>query len=154
MEAFLEFYSDLYKPSPTSSRLTQNTFLDLLPLPTLLTDHRDLLDSPFTQTEVLDAIKSLKEGSSPGPDGFSNGYYKKFGPSLAPHLTRVFNALREGTPLSADLNSAYISVISKPGKDTGKVGNYHPISLINNDIKIMTKILANRVTSFIPSYIH
>lgn len=57
-------------------------------------------------------------------------------------------------PLGADLNSAYISVIPKPGKDTSEVGNYRPISLINSNNKIMTKILANRVASFIPSYIH
>lgn len=38
-------------------------------------------------------------------------------------------------------------------KDHGKVGNYRPIFLITNDLKIMTKILANRMTSFIDLYV-
>lgn len=63
-------------------------------------------------------------------------------------------SLWDGALLGTDLNSAYISVIPKPGKDTSEVGNYRPISLINNDIKIMSKILANRVARFIPAYIH
>ncbi|XP_040196341.1 chromatin assembly factor 1 subunit A-B-like [Rana temporaria] len=112
------------------------------------------MESPFTQEEVLSTIKALKLGSSPGPDGFSTGYYKKFGECLAPHLTRLFNSLRDGARFGTDLNSAYISVIPKPDKDPSEVCNYRPISLINNDIKIMTKMLANRLSSFIPSYIH
>lgn len=69
-------------------------------------------------------------------------------------MAQLFNSLRDGAPLGTDLNSAYISVIPKLGKDASEVGNYHPISRINNDIKIMTKIFANRVASFICSYIH
>lgn len=49
---------------------------------------------------------------------------------------------------------AFISVIPKPDKDPSLVENYRPISLINNDLKILTKILANRINSFINQYIH
>lgn len=49
---------------------------------------------------------------------------------------------------------AFISVIPKPDKDPTLVENYRPISLINNDLKILTKILANRINSFINQYIH
>lgn len=52
------------------------------------------------------------------------------------------------------LNTAFISVIPKPEKDGSKVGNYRPISLINNDIKIMTKILETKMSSFIAKYLH
>lgn len=52
------------------------------------------------------------------------------------------------------LNSAFITVIPKPGKDPSLVGNYRPISLINNNLKILTKIMADRISSFINLYIH
>lgn len=59
-----------------------------------------------------------------------------------------------GQALVPDLNAAFITVIPKPDKNSEEVGNYKPISLINNDVKILTKILANRLNSFISSYIH
>lgn len=104
--------------------------------------------------EVPEVMKSLKLGSAPGLDGFSSSYFKKFGNTLAPSLTRLFNSLQEGNPIESDLNRAFISVILKSGKDGSDVNNYRPISLINNDIKIMTKILANRMSDFIAKYIH
>lgn len=63
---------------------------------------------------------------------------------LVPHLEHFFNTMK-GDPLDPALNIAHILVVSKPNKDPGEVGNYHPISLINNDIKFLSKILANRL---------
>lgn len=65
-----------------------------------------------------------------------------------------FNSLSKGSPLKPAENLAYISVIPKLGKDPSKVSNYRPILLINNDLKIMMKILSNRMASFIGSYVH
>lgn len=39
-------------------------------------------------------------------------------------------------------------------KDHGDCANYRPILLINFDLKIMTKILATRINSFLSKYIH
>lgn len=52
------------------------------------------------------------------------------------------------------MNSTFVSVIPKPGKNTSDVANYRPISLINNDLKILPKILASRMLSFIVRYIY
>lgn len=38
--------------------------------------------------------------------------------------------------------------------NASSVSNYRPISLINNNLKIMNKILSNILASFIRSYIH
>lgn len=77
-----------------------------------------------------------------------------FATSLAPRLEHFFNFLQAGQSLNVDLNSAYISVIPKPSKDAGEVENYRPISLLNNDLKLLTKIQANRLASFINNYVH
>lgn len=126
MDAFLQYYAELYKPRPPQLGKPQQEFLNSLLLPSLSKEHSDLLESPFSQSEVLDTIKSLKLGSAPGLDGFSTGYYRKFAPTLAPYLSKFFNFLREDSPLGTDLNAAYISLIPKPGKDPSEVGNYRP----------------------------
>lgn len=47
-----------------------------------------------------------------------------------------------------------ISAIPKPGKTCETPSDYRPISLINCDRKIITKILNNRLVQILPSLIH
>lgn len=49
---------------------------------------------------------------------------------------------------------AVIVVVPKPGKDPELCSSYRPISLLNVDAKILTKILANRLKTVILSLIH
>lgn len=49
---------------------------------------------------------------------------------------------------------AYISVILKKGKDASQCGSYRPISLLNFNLKIFTKIIANRLAPHLQELIH
>lgn len=86
-QRFNNFYTKLYnyppqhKPSGTHGRRMQiiNDYLTQSALPTLSKTSIDNLERPIDVTELLCAIKDLKPGKSPGPDGFSSIYYKTFG---------------------------------------------------------------------------
>lgn len=47
-----------------------------------------------------------------------------------------------------------ISVIPKPGRKCNKPSDFRPISLINCDKKIITKVMNNRLALILPSIIH
>ncbi|XP_077341249.1 uncharacterized protein LOC143986718 [Lithobates pipiens] len=76
LEAFQIFYSDLYSAPKTDPLDDINSFLDTLPIPRISNAHREVLEAPFTEEEVLATVKELKNNSAPGPDGLSNAYYK------------------------------------------------------------------------------
>lgn len=156
-DTFSNFYSKLYN-IPTQNRPTDITpdrdraikdYLYNSNLPTLQPDHISSLEEDITVDEVNAAIKALKPGKCPGPDGFTAQYYKLNADLLAQHLTDALNTLKDNHTPSKDFLLAHISVIPKPDKDPCLCSNYRPISLLNIDLKLLAKILAERLRPFL-----
>lgn len=55
------------------------------------------------------------------------------------------NSMSDSKETPPELLSAFITVIPKEGKDPHECASYRPISLLNIDVKIFAKILANRL---------
>ena len=49
---------------------------------------------------------------------------------------------------------AAITLLLKPGKASNLCGSYRPISLLNNDLKILCKALARRLDTLLPQMVH
>ncbi len=100
------------------------------------------LGNPISALEIQDAIKSMQNRKSPGPDGFTVEFYKAFSTSLVPVLVRVFNHSYCVGQLPAMLSVASISVLLRKDKDPTLCSSYRPVSLLNVDCKILAKVLA------------
>ncbi len=129
-------------------------FLDECQLPTFSQTERDYLGAEITCEEIMESIKSLKNGKSPGPDGFGNEFYKKFSDLLVPHLNKMFGQAFDNGELPHTLNEAIITLIPKIGNDLEEVGSYRPISLLKTDQKILTKTLAKRLSLLIGKLVY
>lgn len=68
-------------------------------------------------------------------------------------MIRLYNDLGAGGRFHRATLQAQISVIPKEGKDPGLCGSYRQISLLNTDLKLLTKIIATRL-QHLPSLIH
>lgn len=122
-------------------------------MPTLPTEARNPLEDPITLTELQLAIGNTKPGKAPGPDGLTTQYYKTLLPSLGNQLVKLLNDLSKGKTLHNSTLQAQISVIPKDSKDPAQCGSYRPISLLNTDLKLITKIIASRL-HHLPYLIH
>jgi hypothetical protein len=105
--------------------------------------NQDDINRSITQNEIEAAIQSLPKKKSPGPDGFSAEFYQSFKEELTPTLLKLLHEIeREGTLLNS-FYEASITLIPKPDKNTSKKESYRPISLMNINAKILSKIMAN-----------
>lgn len=71
-QEFLSFYEDLYTKKPGYRFLPHPLNWD-----PISPQQRDLLELPFTETEIWATVKDLGHNKSPGPDGFTAEFYKK-----------------------------------------------------------------------------
>lgn len=100
--------------------------------------------------EIEQAIKQMKNGKAPGPDGFIIEFYKKFSGKLSSIFKEVFKEIIEQKILPPTI----ITVVHKRGKDCLKCNSYRPISLLSNDYMILAKILTVRLNPVMQSIIH
>ena len=56
--------------------------------------------------------------------------------------------------MSRSQKQAVITLIERKGNDRSLLENWRPISLVNVDAKIISKVLATRIKNVLPSIIH
>ena len=151
---FREFYSEIYTSKSTATQADFDQFFDSLQFPQLDDAFKENLDLDFTLSELQDAIKAFPTGRAAGPDGFGPEFYKAFHDLLAPILLRMIQDTFKNKRLPSTLSEANICVLLKKDKDETDPGSYRPIALLNYDLKIITKVLANRLGKHIASIIH
>uniref|UniRef100_A0A8C5LXQ3 Endonuclease/exonuclease/phosphatase domain-containing protein n=1 Tax=Leptobrachium leishanense TaxID=445787 RepID=A0A8C5LXQ3_9ANUR len=124
---FLKFFKDLYNLDEENTQSEQNSrmeaYLSTTITRTLSSADSETLNTAISTEEILAAMKSTKNGKSPGPDGLPIEYYKKNVDSLLPTLTSLFEAIRQGTPFHPHSLAATITLIPKPNKDHTCCGN-------------------------------
>jgi len=111
------------------------------------------LDEPFSTEEIDSVIRHLPADKSPGPDGFNTDFVKKCWPIIKQDFYNLCQAFYDGDLCLQSINGSYIALIPKIDGAV-KPSDFRPISLLNTSMKIITKLLANRLQAVIQTIIH
>ena len=99
------------------------------------------------------SLQALKNNKSPGSDGFTTEFYKFFWPDIKHFVHNSFAAAFENGILSIDQRRGILTLLPKADKDLRFLKNWRPLSLLNTDYKILTKLLATRLQKVLPNII-
>jgi exonuclease III len=104
-------------------------------------------DGSAVEGEMRAALRQAARSSGAGADGLPYEFWAAYWHLGAPYLVAAFNeALASDRPDAlAPLLLGVIILIHKPGKARDLLLGYRPITLLNTDVRIWAKVLANRL---------
>jgi len=104
----------------------------------------EMIQKQIKLKELTLAIKQLKKGKSPGPDGISNEFYIFFFKKVKEPLLKTLNYIYQNNKLNEQFSNGVVTLVHKKG-DPSKIENYRPITLLNCDYELLSRILNNRI---------
>lgn len=152
-EELAQRINDILRHIPESQRLPE--------------PERTALNWKATEEQVSRALHTTKNGSATGLDGCPYELWKalqqrhnkmrhhnKASFDITKTLTYLFRDIQEhGVDERTDFNTGWMCPIFKK-KDPTDISNYRPITLMNTDYKLLTKLLAIQLMDHVEQLIH
>nr|GEX73382.1 RNA-directed DNA polymerase, eukaryota [Tanacetum cinerariifolium] len=111
------------------------------------------LECVVSKEELKRAMWECGTAKSPGPDGFSFGFYRQFWSSIENDVFVAVSHFFTFGDIPNGCNSCFIALIPKVS-DANLVKDFRPISLIGSMYKIIAKILANRLVGVLEDIVN
>jgi hypothetical protein len=149
------FYQNLYTPERIDN-FAVDSLLHNIPADVKVDEQQfKSLDADPSIEELLSVVNHAPPNRSPGLDGIPFEVYKylftKFPQVRSLFLQVLVDAYHGTIPIS--WKQTRMVLLFKKGDPTS-LSNWRPLSLINSDAKLFTKILANRFNQVLPSLIN
>ena len=147
------FYKTLFTEKIQIQNENITAYLNQISIPVLTGEQSKTCEGPILENELLKALKNMSNNKSPGNDGVTKEFYKTFWEDLKkPMCASITKAFHRGE-LSHSQKQATIKLIEKKDRDKKLIKNWRPISLLNIDTKLISKVLAGRLKNVLPSLI-
>ena len=149
-QSFVEYYSSLYKKEP--GNLPPRHYLENLPK--VDKEKNEHLGKLIEVEEIETALKQMENNKAPGSDGLTKEFFQAFSKELIPIIKDIFTTIYDQESLCQSQRLSYISLLCKNNNEPQFCKNYRPISLLNVDYKILSKVLCNRLRPLLNDIIH
>ncbi|GJR53061.1 RNA-directed DNA polymerase, eukaryota [Tanacetum coccineum] len=144
---FLEHFSNRFS-MPTGQTIN----LDSHMFQKISIDQNADLESDVSLEEIKKAVWECGTNKSPGPDGFSFEFIRKYWNIIQHDVVNAVKEFFSSSKFPPGSNSSFITLIPK-SLDAKMVKDFRPISLIGSFYKIVAKILSNRLCIVMPDLI-
>ena len=146
LEEQKRFYDSLYESqfNDINSKISE----------TFLSEQKQTCESEISFEELESVLNSFQNNKSPGNDGLPIAFYKTCWNLISESFMEYVHESFKYGEMSNSQRKAVITLMEKQGKDRTVIENWRPISLINVDAKIISKVIAVRVKSVLPNIIH
>ena len=142
------FYQTLFKEKLSLSEECIQDFLDKVSLSKLTENQTLKCAGPITGTELLNALTSMNNDKSPRNEDITKEFYIKFWEVIKEPFFASIQQAFIVDELSTSQNQAIIKLIEKKDRDKRFIKNWRPISLLNVDMKLISKVLASRLKCY------
>ena len=107
---------------------------------------KQLVQGVVTECEVHDALKQVGLNKSAGRDGLPYEVYLRLSHMFVPILTDMFNHWFAQGAIPGSVTKGVITLLKKGGKHVWEgLDDCRPITLFNIELKILARVLANRL---------
>ena len=150
MRQFTNFLEIKYSPPDWYTQFSNDGVLWDAKIPE---DANTLLDNPITLEEVREAVKKGKRHKSPGPDGICHEFFIKKWDIVKEDLTYIINNMYMEGSVSDSQKHGHIVYLPKQATPISPE-NYRPLTILNTDYKLLTRIIANRLRPWMDNILH
>lgn len=106
--------------------------------------HNRMLLEPVSDLEVKDAVFHMHPDKAPGPDGMTPTFFQKNWSVVGTEVTQMVRQFFSTGTLLDNINATNIVLIPKKKSPT-TLTDLRPIALCNMAMKVITKVVANRL---------
>ena len=145
MQEQVKFNSQLYTLDKSVRFTCQNSSDQKLSA-----QHISDLNRKISYQELTEAVKTLKTGKSPGPDGLPVEIYQLLWPINGPVMHEAYEEIFKKERMYEEAMQGVLNLIPKQNKDTRYLTNLRLITLLNVDYKIIEKMIVRRIQRVLP----
>ena len=144
--SFVTFYSSLFSASCTDSSVQDFLLANISSF--LSSNQASQCEALLTLGECHSALLGMARRKAPGSDGLPMEFYIRFWEVLGQDFVDVLNACYASGSMSLSQRRGIISLAFKGG-DRLDARNWRPITLLNGDYKLASRVLAGRLLKVI-----
>ena len=143
------FYKNLLQSKHVDNQnQSKSPFLVKENIKTLSMQEQAKCEGLITEREVIKVLKDMKNGKSPGTDGYTAEFYKFFWKDIGNFVLESLNESFNTGELQG-----VITLLPKDNKPREMIKNWRPITLLNVDYKLLAGVLASRMKEVLPGII-